>query len=768
MQYLVIIENLVRGISIEFGSSFDDASPGESLEVSCLRANQKYWILVDGQGLGRTGIFTLQIEDAGDITPITNIDTTICAETTFSVGNSIYDQSGNYEEIINLYEGCDSIVYTNLTVLDPVEVSVNIEKPGIGLGTANGQASAMVTGGDGVYSYLWSNGETTERVTNFVGNQEYCLTVTDAHGCSDEICLVMELKTIISPTFSHKDLDCNGDQNGAINFAVSGGIAPYNYSWEQLNGSSKSIGVVDADNQDTEINNLAGGTYEIRIQDGFGDTIFIVDINEPEALVINQNGLVDASCFGSCDGEVDVQITGGSGNYTINWNDNNFGSTLRNGLCAGNYELTVSDSKGCQEFYQFEIKEPEEFILTPVVEKEVSCFGGNDGIAMVTTNGSPSNYAWNNSVSTASNPSLSAGNYIVTVTNSDGCTAITNVVIPQPEAPLSAEIQVEKSISCAGENDGRLRAIVFGPGENFQYSWSNGSDQRIPSNLAPGAYSVIITNEKGCETNAEYELTEPESLEVEYVVQPITCLEGAEFGTLNITNISGGTPGYQFSLNNGPFQQGLTFDELLEGEYNLDVKDGAGCRLGYQFFVEGPPNLQVELGEDQTVSLGDLINITATANEENIDYQWYRDGEPLDETSNQLVDLQLIDKGLFKVEVFDPVTLCEAEDDIFIQVRKQRRVFIPTAFSPNNDDVNETLMVYGGPEVALIKTFRIFDRNGAMIYEADNFQSESEKAAWDGNFNGHQMPTGPYAYYAVVEFIDGETKVIKGEVLLKR
>ncbi len=756
------------GNFIEFGSVDNFNREPSPLEVSCLIPDQSYWLVVDGFGTGGQGIFNMSITDAGDITPRTRIDTVICAGESFSVGASTYTATGNFEEVINLYEGCDSIVFTDLTVLEPVAIEVIIDQPAIGLNEANGIATAVVSGGTGNYTVNWSNGESGAVASALVGNQEHCITVVDDLGCTGEYCFIMELETIISPSFSASRLDCFGDTNGTLIFNVNGGIAPYDYSFLSQNGNVMANGSIEADGRDVQFADLSGGSYEIRVNDGFGDTTFIVNVFEPELLNIGQNMLTNASCYGECDGTIELEITGGTGNYSFQWNDGQIAGMQRNDLCAGNYQVTVTDGNGCLAEYDFVIREPEEFVVTPVVRQDVSCFAGSDGMAEVSTNGNPVSYIWNNGVDLPANDNLPAGSYSVTVTNVDGCTANVSVIIDQPAAPLAAEIAIEKPISCAGSNDGRLRAIASGPGEVLEYRWNNASDQRIPSNLGPGDYSVTIVNEKSCEASAGITLTEPEPLEVEYEVQPITCLDNSDFGGVLITNITGGTPDYEFSVNAGPFQKSFTFGNLTEGEYDLTVKDGSGCRLDYQFFVEGPPEVVVDLGGNQVIKLGETLDLKAQTNMEGLDIEWFLNDSILNETGNTLSNLQLINNSWYRVHVFDPVTLCEDSDEVYIQVQKQRRVFIPTAFSPNGDGENDLFMVYGGPEVSMIKEFSVFDRNGSLVFQARDFFPETEVGAWDGNLEGSQLQSGTYVYYAAVDYIDGFSNIVKGEVILFR
>ncbi|MEM9919795.1 MAG: gliding motility-associated C-terminal domain-containing protein, partial [Bacteroidota bacterium] len=111
---------------------------------------------------------------------------------------------------------------------------------------------------------------------------------------------------------------------------------------------------------------------------------------------------------------------------------------------------------------------------------------------------------------------------------------------------------------------------------------------------------------------------------------------------------------------------------------------------------------------------------------------------------------------------------CVVEERITVNVRKERRVFIPSAFSPNGDGINERFTVYAGPEVAEIKSFRVFDRWGELVFERVGFLPNQELEGWDGRLGGQLMDNGVYIYYAEIRFVDGWEELHQGDVTLVR
>ena len=154
-------DNTCSGILSPYESGYDNSSFDEALEVSCLDPGQTYFLLVDGQGANNTGIFTVNISDAGDDTPITLLDEVVCFGETFTVGTSTYAQSGSYEDTLYLSNGCDSVVLLDLEILTPLALNFGIVTQGIGEGNLDGEAQVSPTGSSGGYTYQWDNGQST-------------------------------------------------------------------------------------------------------------------------------------------------------------------------------------------------------------------------------------------------------------------------------------------------------------------------------------------------------------------------------------------------------------------------------------------------------------------------------------------------------------------------------------------------------------------------------------------------------------------------------
>lgn len=756
-----------NGFLNEVASQYDDEDPNENMEVSCLYGGQTYFLLVDG-GIDFDGLFSLRLTDAGDITPITTIDTTLCAGSVLAVGNNIYESTGNFIDTIPLFGGCDSIVFSNLVVLPPLTIAVEQTMVAIGEGAANGIAQVEVAGGTGNYTIEWCNGESTAEATALVGGINCCVTVTDDNGCMIQECIDVDFTDEIIPMVQSNVLACFGDTDGMISFSAANGFPPYDYTWQKADNSNNGAGSLASDGESVSLENLTAGDYLIHISDPFDDTTFTVSILQPDLLLVDLVSQQNASCFGFCDGEVEVAISGGTAPYQLSWNSG-ASTLLITDLCARPepYSLTVTDANGCQANFSTVVTEPLEFILSASEKKAVSCFGGLDGEAEISVeNGEIASILWNTGQTSIVATGLPLGNYQVSVTNTDGCESTTSVQISQPSAPVRVKVEVNNPISCAGDQDGILKAVVEGPGENFFYDWSSGSEQIVATDLSSGTYQLNVRNEKGCSAQAEFFLAEPLPLSASVSKKDLTCLDPPNGGAIYIDQVAGGTPDYVYSINGGLFQMPTEFQQLEAGVYEVTVQDLAGCEFRVGTSVEPPPVLLVDLGEDLTISLGDSVLIMPTANSQTVTYNWKDLDGVFAEGDN--VWLKPTFTKQYTIDAFDTETSCTATDDIVIQVDRTRKVFIPNAFNPASDGGNERLRIYNGVGVVGIKSFRVFTRSGDQVFEQLNFMPNDSEVGWDGTFRGQAMNTGVYVYFAEIEFVDGLTEVFRGDVLLMR
>ncbi|MCI5083477.1 MAG: gliding motility-associated C-terminal domain-containing protein, partial [Saprospiraceae bacterium] len=377
-------------------------------------------------------------------------------------------------------------------------------------------------------------------------------------------------------------------------------------------------------------------------------------------------------------------------------------------------------------------------------------------------------YEWDTGDDTQLVDGLATGTYEVTVTNEDGCLDTTFVEITQPDSPVEVDISLADAISCAGEADGILQANVSGPGFSFNYNWSSGSTNSAAQGLPTGDYSVTVTNERGCEATNDFFLDEPAPINAMISPIDITCLDPDNGGIILIDTVTGGTGRYEYSIDGIIYSNASGFFNLFAGTYDISIRDEEGCESIFPITVMGPPELVVSLGEDIEITQGETIEIEALTNiGGELVFTW-TPRDTINAGADNMIEVQPIESTVFQVVVEDTVTLCTATDQINVVVNRDRKIFVPNVFSPNNDGSNDVLMIQSGVGVEEIESYRIFDRNGALVYEQTNFQPNDPYFGWDGRFRGQDLNTGVYVYVAEIRFIDGLTEVFKGDVLLMR
>src|SRR5690606_37821432 len=190
------------------------------------------------------------------------------------------------------------------------------------------------------------------------------------------------------------------------------------------------------------------GTYTVTVTDAVNRTATAtVTITEPDALLSNII-TTDISCNGATNGSITLAPTGGVAPYTYLWSNADTSSSLT-GLTGGAYSVTITDANGCTVTENATITDPAILTLSSTSQVDVTSYGGNDGSATVSVTGgtAPYNYLWSNGATTATATGLIAGNYVVTITDANGCTISESFTIIQP-IPLMVQSVSQTNIKC--------------------------------------------------------------------------------------------------------------------------------------------------------------------------------------------------------------------------------------------------------------------------------------------------------------------------------
>lgn len=524
--------------------------------------------------------------------------------------------AGSYNVTVTDINGCTNNTYVANITQPAAALTVNgVTTNVLCNGGNNGSINITPTGGTPVYSYLWSNGATTQDI-NTLAAGTYNVTVTDANGCTNNAysAIITQPSLALSTTASSTQVSCFNGSDGAININPNGGTLPYSYAWS--NGATTQ-----------DISGITAGNYNVTITDANGCTInYATTITQPASPVSVTGVTTNVLCFGGNTGSINITPTGGTPGYTYLWSN---GATTQdiNGLSIGNYNVIVTDLNGCtNNLYSANITQPAAAISVTGVTNNVLCNGGNNGSINITPAGgtAPYNYLWSNGATTQNINTLAAGTYNVTVTDANGCTNNTYVAtITQPSLALTTTAYLTQ-VLCYGGNTGAVNIDPNGGTMPYTYLWNTGATTQDISGITAGNYNVTITDANGCNINYATTITQPSAaLSVTGVVTNIFCFGGST-GSINITP-SGGTPGYTYLWSNGATTQDI--NGLAMGTYGLTITDQNGCINNSYSATITQPAAGVSVTGTSTNALcyggsSGSINITSSGGSPAYSYAW--------------------------------------------------------------------------------------------------------------------------------------------------
>ncbi len=492
--------------------------------------------------------------------------------------------AGNYSATVTDANGCTTTASVTINE-PPLLIASAIATDASCFGFSDGTATVVPAGGTPAYSYQWSDGQATQTATGLAAGT-YSVTVTDANGCTANASATVGQPTLLTASIQGTDLACNGDNSGAADLTAAGGTAPYSYLWS--NGATTE-----------DISGLAAGNYSATVTDANGcTTTASVTINEPPLLIASAIA-TDASCFGFSDGTATVVPAGGTPAYSYQWSDGQATQTAT-GLAAGTYSVTVTDANGCTANASATVGQPT--LLTASIQgTDLLCNGDNSGAADLTVGGgtAPYSYLWSNGATTEDISGLAAGNYGVTVTDANGCTASASVIINEP--PLLIASAIATDASCFGFSDGTATVVPAGGTPAYSYQWSDGQVTQTATGLAAGTYSVTVTDANGCTANASATVGQPTLLTASIQGTDLAC-NGDNSGAADLT-AAGGTAPYSYLWSNGAITEDIS--GLAAGNYGVTVTDGNGCTTTASVTINEPPLLTSAIIKTDVLCNGD-------------------------------------------------------------------------------------------------------------------------------------------------------------------
>ncbi len=708
-------------------------------------------------------------------------------------------------------------------VATPTNVSCN--------GLSDGAISLSVTGGDGNYTYQWSDASigNTPNPTGLPAGV-YNVTITSCNGNEVKNDIPAASLTITEPTaivsvITPEDVSCFGAADGRINVSVSGGSAPYTFQWSDASLAPANRPV-----------NATAGTYSVTITDASNCTRVAtgITVNGPSEMSATV-ATTPASCTGFGDGTATINLTGGTAPFSYTWDMVGVSGPNPTNLPGGNYTVVIADASQCSITVQFSITNA--INLSANIQVVADDCGDNSGAIQVTPNGgtSPYSYSWiAGPVSIADTntvENLPTGSYTVRISDVNGCFFEENIQVGGPTSTLSATGTVT-DVDCFGDDNGMINLAVAGGFEPYSFSWSNGASTQNINNLTTGGYTVTITDNKVCtytqtfmvgtrsnmEVSVEVTKGAPEADAIATVTggvapynfewcngqtgdaatgldegncsltvidalgctivqnveikvnnpiatismtSPISC-NGLADGSL-VVDVAGGKPNYTYAWSNGATTSAVT--NVGAGNYSVTVTDADGNEGSVSFDFVGPVPIIIDLSEPITPSCDNDGAISISVSGGTMPYKEIKWSNDVVGLSN--AGLRPGDYGVIVTDQND----CTAEENFRLP---SDATCVPCYMSnkvvtPNDDGRNDAFCI-SCVDMAANNHLEIYNRWGQLVFEADNYECVlgTESDCWKGLTRSSNL-VDEGGYFWILEYDDGnERKRIRDYVTILR
>lgn len=572
------------------------------------------------------------------------------ATSTLQTPSHVYNAYGTYTVslIATNNVGCtDTLIYEDYILVSSLQVLSHVYTPTCN--GDNGNIELAVSGGTPPYNYTWSNGSSTQDISNLsAGN--YSVTIQDNNGVSIFLNFTVTNPSPINVIPSVTDVLCMGEHTGAIDFTITGGISPYSLQFLGQTYSGSTI----------SINNLDTGTYNYMVIDANGCTKNGTSTVSSSGYVAYNNSLSwynpTTSCNGS-DGSIYVDATSSADFYwSTGFSDTNVTVSNLTALSSGNYTVTINNSNGCSDTVDFAIGSSISSFSNCWIVQSSICSGGSDGTLWVQTIGNPTfTYLWSTVETTSSINNLSAGTYFVTITDSVGCSTVKMGEITETP-PLNVSFE-KTNPSCYGNYDGKVVAHPSGGCGYYDYHWSNGSYSNQILNRNAGTYYVTITS-CGCSVVRSVTLENPPQLQTNVISSDVS-FTGYSDGNADVL-CENGTPPFTYSWSNPSYVDPIIpsfINNLPTGTYYVTVTDFNGCSIVDTAIIEEPVMIPVTITPSGPTTFCEGSSITLDPGSFD-SYQWSTG------TTSQTIDVT--ETGTYSVTVSSGNSLGADSIDIIV------------------------------------------------------------------------------------------------------
>jgi len=537
---------------------------------------------------------------------------------------------GNYLVTVTDASGCSVAAMFSIFEATPIVITLVNQIDVACNGQANGSDTISLSGGIPAYQVIWSNGTQGLKDSGLVAGT-YFVSVTDSNSCSATAAYTITQPGVLAIGNPHlENIGCAGGTTGVITANPLGGTQAYTYSWvQQSNGQVYNT---------QTISNLSADNYLLTVTDAHGCSATAgYSISAVPQLIYTIDS-TNVSCANGNNGSISVSILSGRPPYQFQWDNTPGTDSSYNNLTAGLVDVIVIDSDNCRGENVVNITQPAPLVIHQLALGNVSCYGGSNGYVTVSATGGTPGYVfdWSNYYTGTDDNGLANGNYTITVTDTNACTAIQTFQITQPDPLVAAPISYHAI--CFSSADGSIDANPSGGTPGYSFIWSNGGTTQIVGNLGSGTYTCTIQDALGCTFVISDTVGQPTQIQITDSLTAVKCV-GQHSGSAFIYP-TGGVPPYDYDAtrdgNNFIYSTNGIITGLDTGVYNIRITDSVGCIIQRTVYI--PPAIPDSFSTqvDSTLCYGpnyqDGAALVNTYTTQNGPYTFLLDGYELQDT----------------------------------------------------------------------------------------------------------------------------------------
>lgn len=640
--------------------------------------------------------------------------------------------NSNYSVTVTDANTCTGSASSTVTINAPPVAEINPVTTAICFGM-----DTTLTAGGGA-GYLWSNAANTAAITVSPNiTTSYTVTVTDANSCTASTTATVTVNPLpVAAIYPAAVSICTGS---ATSLAASGGTA---YVWSNAaNGAAITVSPV------------ATTSYSVTVTDANTCTATAgstVTVNPLPTVAVNP--VTIAICPGTS-----TALTASGGVSYIWSNAATTAAIMATPATNTTYFVTATDANTCSGTASgsVTINTAPTAVISP--SPDTMCLGVS---TTLTANGGVS-YAWSNNTNGATVTVSPVTNtvYSVTATDINSCTgSVSSAVVVIPAMILDT---TGTEVACNGGNDGAINLSISSGEAPYSYLWNTGASTQNVTGLAAGNYTVIVTDNAGCTATIGTTITQPAVLQLSSSSDNPTCETVAANGTITLS-ITGGNFPYQYNWSGTGGGNQLT--NLAPGNYSVTVSDAHACSVSSAFTLAYIYNFTVQASPGVTISLGKtaMLGYSVSGNAGTLVSEWGPGNSLSCNDCNSPISSATV-TTLYQIEVTND-SGCTAVDTVTVTVVPDYSLFVPNAFTPDNNGNNSVFKVYGNTEAIEYFDVQIFDRAGEKVFESHDYSF-----AWDGTYRGAKEMPGVFIWQMKVTFTDGHSDELrKGSITLLR